>query len=94
VAALVVGDAPAYAPQFAAPELYINLLLTSRRLAGRDIGGALVREAVDLARRRGAVVVRVDCWAEASGLIACTSAQGFTRCGSLSRTAGAARSSR
>jgi len=83
VAALVVGEAPAYAPKLAAPELYIPLLLTSRRLAGRDIGGALVRVAVDLARRRGAVVVRVDCWAGAPGLIAWYERQGFVCCGSF-----------
>ncbi len=83
VAALAVGEAPAYATELAAPELYITLLLTSRRLAGRDIGSALVREAVGLARRRGAVVVRVDCWAGAPGLIAWYERQGFTRCGSF-----------
>ena len=47
------------------------------------IGGALVRVAVDLARRRGAVVVRVDCWAGAPGLIAWYERQRFVCCGSF-----------
>jgi hypothetical protein len=38
VGALVVGDAPEYAPAVDPPELYIELLLTSRRHAGHKLG--------------------------------------------------------
>jgi GNAT superfamily N-acetyltransferase len=65
VGVLVVGPAPAYAPPTPVPELYIILLVSSRRSAGQGIGGALVDKAVDLAYERGAEVLRVDCWAHA-----------------------------
>ena len=48
-------------------ELYIRLLITSRRFAGRRVGGRLVEYALDEARRRGIDLVRVDCWAGGDG---------------------------
>ena len=48
-------------------ELYIRLLITSRRFTGRRVGGRLVEYALDEARRRGIDLVRVDCWAGGDG---------------------------
>ena len=79
VGVLVVGAAPAYAPPAPVPELYIILLLSSRRLAGRGIGGALVNRAVELGYERSAEVLRVDCWAHAPGLVRWYEKQGFSR---------------
>jgi GNAT superfamily N-acetyltransferase len=45
------------------PELFINLLATSRAAKGRDVGGLLLDEARAEARRRGLRLVRVDCYA-------------------------------
>jgi GNAT superfamily N-acetyltransferase len=76
---LVVGPAPAYAPPTPVPELYIVLLLSSRRSPGQGIGGALVDKAVELGHERGAEVLRVDCWAHAPGLVRWYEKQGFIR---------------
>ncbi len=79
VGVLVVGPAPAYAPAPPVPELYIILLLSSRRLIGRGIGGALVNKAIEVAYEREAEILRVDCWAHAPGLVRWYEKQGFTR---------------
>ena len=49
------------------PELFINLLGTSRQAKGRDVGGALIEEARAEARRLGLRLVRVDCFAGEDG---------------------------
>jgi GNAT superfamily N-acetyltransferase len=79
VGVLVVGPAPAYAPAAPLPELYIVLLISSRRLIGRGIGAALVGKAIEIAYQRDAEVLRVDCWAHAPGLVRWYEKQGFTR---------------
>ena len=79
VGVLVVGPAPAYAPAAPLPELYIILLLSSRRLIGRGIGGALVNKAIEIAYERKAEILRVDCWGHAPGLVRWYEKQGFTR---------------
>jgi GNAT superfamily N-acetyltransferase len=79
VGVLVVGPAPAYAPAAPLPELYIILLISSRRLIGRGIGAALVNQAIEIAYERKAEVLRVDCWAHAPGLVRWYEKQGFTR---------------
>lgn len=79
VGALAVGDRPEHVSPAIGPELYINLLLSSRPYAGRDIGGALVRRAVAEAREAGLPRVRVDCWAGAPTLVAWYERQGFER---------------
>jgi GNAT superfamily N-acetyltransferase len=79
VGVLVVGPAPAYAPPAPMPELYIILLLSSRRLIGQGIGAALVTKAIEVAYERNAEVLRVDCWAHAPGLVHWYEKQGFTR---------------
>lgn len=81
VGVLVVGSAPAYAPPASVPELYIILLLSSRRLAGHGIGDALVNRAIELGYERGAEILRVDCWAHAPGLVRWYEKQGFERSG-------------
>lgn len=81
VGVLVVGPAPEYAPPATVPELYIILLLSSRRLRGAGIGAALVRTAAEIAYERGSEVLRVDCWAHAPGLVRWYEKQGFERSG-------------
>jgi len=48
-------------------ELYIRLLITSRRFSGKGVGGRLIEYACDEARRRRIDLVRVDCWAGGDG---------------------------
>lgn len=77
VGALVVGPAQPYVRAVAEPELYVILLVTSRRHAGEGIGAALVRRALDEARHAGVSLVRVDCWAGAQRLVRWYEEQGF-----------------
>jgi GNAT superfamily N-acetyltransferase len=65
------------------PERYIEALVTSRRHAGQDVGGRLVRHAVGLARAAEVSLLRVDCWGDAPGLVAWYERQGFTRSGTF-----------
>ncbi|CAM02949.1 acetyltransferase (GNAT) family protein [Saccharopolyspora erythraea NRRL 2338] len=66
--ALVLGEQPpSYVPAVAEPELYVRLLLTSRRLRGRGIGTALLEHARGQATRRRIGLLRVDCWAGGDG---------------------------
>jgi GNAT superfamily N-acetyltransferase len=61
------------------PELYITLLVTDRAYAGRGVGAALLAHARDEARRQGAGLVRVDCYAGGEGrLVAYYRRNGFT----------------
>jgi GNAT superfamily N-acetyltransferase len=83
VAALVVGIAPLHVPPPDRPELYINLLLSSRRHAGGGMGSALVRHAVHEARARGVEQLRVDCWAGAPTLVRWYRDQGFEPTGTF-----------
>jgi GNAT superfamily N-acetyltransferase len=76
VGALIVGARLPYAPEAEEPELYVRLLITSRRHAGRGIGSQLVGRALDEARAAGADLVRVDCWAGAPRLVAWYEEQG------------------
>lgn len=61
------GQCSDYVSAPAEPELFINLLGTSRRAKGRDVGGRLIDEARAEARRRGLRLVRVDCFAGDDG---------------------------
>jgi GNAT superfamily N-acetyltransferase len=81
--ALVVGERPEHVHPVDESELYIELLLSSRALAGRGIGAALVAHARDLARAAGVPLLRVDCWAGAPSLVAFYERQGFVRDGTF-----------
>jgi len=83
VGALVVGARPSHVEPVAAPELYIELLISSRAHAGNAIGARLVRLARQIAVGRGADVLRVDCWAGAPTLVAWYERQGFRRSGTF-----------
>lgn len=65
--ALVVGERKSYAPPVDERELYVVLLLVSRRHAGERIGSRLLDHARDLARARGVELLRVDCYAGGDG---------------------------
>ena len=83
VGALVVGERPEHVHAVERDELYVVLLLSSRRHAGSGIGAALVEHAVSLARAAGIGLLRVDCWAGAPSLVAWYERQGFVRDGTF-----------
>ncbi len=83
VGALVIGKAPAHVHAIDLPELYIELLLTSRRHAGKQIGTRLIEEAIGTAQARGLPMLRVDCWAEAPTLVAWYRRHGFEPSGTF-----------
>jgi len=79
VGALIVGNAPDYAPAIDRSELYVNMLVTSRRRAGKQLGSALINAAIEEGRAADREVLRVDCWAGAPTLVAWYERQGFKR---------------
>jgi len=79
VGALIVGNAPEYAPATDRSELYVNMLITSRRHAGKQLGSALIKAAIEEGRTADREVLRVDCWAGAPTLVAWYERQGFKR---------------
>ncbi len=81
VGVLAVGSSPPYVPGSPVPELYVALLLSSRRLHGNRIGARLLELAIEIARERNAQMIRVDCWAESPRLVRFYESQGFTRQG-------------
>lgn len=81
VGVLAAGACPPYVPGNPVPELYVSLLISSRRLRGEGIGARLLALACELARERGRRMVRVDCWADSPHLIGFYEGQGFTRQG-------------
>jgi GNAT superfamily N-acetyltransferase len=83
VGALVLGARPPWVAQADRSERYIEALVTSRRFAGKDVGGALVRRAIAETRAAGVSLLRVDCWAGAPGLVAWYERQGFRRSGTF-----------
>jgi GNAT superfamily N-acetyltransferase len=83
VGALVFGARPEWVAPASEPERYIQALVTSRAHAGRDIGGALVRRAIEETRAAGVALLRVDCWAGAPALVAWYEQQGFARSGTF-----------
>ncbi len=81
--ALVVGERPEHVHPADEPELYVELLLSSRRLAGNRIGARLIMRAIELARERGVELLRVDCWAGAPKLVGFYEDQGFVKDGTF-----------
>ncbi|MFD0742807.1 GNAT family N-acetyltransferase [Phytohabitans flavus] len=77
--ALGVGAAMHYVPPATEPELYVNLLVTGRAFAGRGVGARLLDHAREMARERGAHLLRVDCYAGGDRkLVRYYEGQGFT----------------
>jgi GNAT superfamily N-acetyltransferase len=83
VGALVVGERPEHVHPAGEPELYVELLLSSRARAGERIGARLLEHAARLARDAGVGLLRVDCWAGAPRLVAFYEEQGFVRDGTF-----------
>lgn len=81
--AIVLGARPQHVSPVDVSERYIEALVTSRRFKGRDVGGALVRRAVEETRAAGIPLLRVDCWAGAPPLVAWYERQGFRRSGTF-----------
>lgn len=79
--AMITSDRPSsYIEEVGEPELYIQLLLTSRRYAGRKIGAELLAHARSLMHERHVGLMRVDCYAGGNGdLVRYYERQGFTR---------------
>lgn len=81
VGVLAAGASPPYVPGNPVPELYITLLISTRRLPGEGIGAHLLKVATGMAHEHGARMMRVDCWADSTSLIDFYEQQGFTRQG-------------
>ncbi|MGW7295540.1 N-acetyltransferase family protein [Streptomyces xiamenensis] len=74
---LTPGPGPYIAPA-GEPEVYVHLLVTDRRFAGRGVGAALLEHAVAEARRQDIPLLRVDCYAGDDGrLLAYYRERGF-----------------
>ncbi|MGH3877553.1 MAG: GNAT family N-acetyltransferase [Actinophytocola sp.] len=66
--ALIVNERPkSYAPPVDERELYVILLLVSRRHAGERVGSRLLDHAREQARARGIGLLRLDCYAGGDG---------------------------
>ena len=81
VGVMAVGVSPPYVPGNPVAELYVLLLLSSRRLVGERIGARLLELACEMARERERQMVRVDCWADSPRLVRFYEGQGFHRLG-------------
>lgn len=78
---MVISETPQpYVPAAAERELYLSLLLVSRRHSGQGIGAALIERAKQEAAERGIGLIRVDCWAGEDGsLVRAYEKYGFSR---------------
>jgi GNAT superfamily N-acetyltransferase len=81
VGALITSGRPQeYVEPVDEPELYVNLLLTSRQYAGREVGARLLSYARSLAVEKGVTLMRVDCYRGGDGsLIRYYERNGFVR---------------
>ena len=68
-AALVLGEAMPYVPAATEPEVYVRLLVASRRLSARGVGRHLMAFADEQARAAGVGHLRVDCYGGGSGAL-------------------------
>jgi GNAT superfamily N-acetyltransferase len=74
------GESPDYVDAASEPELYVILLLTSRRYAGRKIGDQLLVKARANAVAKGVSLMRVDCYGGGTGdLVRYYERNGFVR---------------
>ena len=79
VGAIAVGDAPSHVPPADQPELYVNLLVTSRDHTGQRIGHRLLNHARQIARQRNVDLLRVDCYrGDDRALVRYYEGEGFT----------------
>ena len=80
VGALVLGGSPPeWIPAVEEPEVYLQLLVTSRRHQGTGVGVRLLEFARERAWAAGVSLLRVDCWAGGGGkLVDYYKGQGFT----------------
>ena len=78
-AMVITPDRATYVSAAGEPELYINLLVTSRKQRGRGVGAALIARARAEAAERGLDLIRVDCFAGDDGkLVRYYESVGFT----------------
>ncbi|GAA4545960.1 GNAT family N-acetyltransferase [Amycolatopsis samaneae] len=66
-ALIVTEECPTHVQKVEEREIYVGLLITSRRFTGHGVGARLLEYALDEAGRRGIDLVRVDCWAGGDG---------------------------
>ena len=80
VGAMLLGECPMpYIEPVDERELYLRLLVTSRRQVGAGIGQALVEQARAVAAERGIDLIRVDCYGgDDRKLVAAYERLGFT----------------
>jgi GNAT superfamily N-acetyltransferase len=80
VGVMLLGDEPMpYVEPVEERELYLHLLLASRRHVNRGIGQALVDQARSVAVERGIDLIRADCYAgDDRKLVAAYERMGFT----------------
>jgi ribosomal protein S18 acetylase RimI-like enzyme len=79
VGTIAVGAAPPHVPPAAEPELYVNLLVTSRAHRGQRIGRHLLDHARRIARQRDVDLLRVDCYGgDDRALVRYYEGEGFT----------------
>lgn len=69
LAALVLGEAMPYVPAVTEPEIYVRLLVASRRPSARGIGRRLMAFADEQAKLAGVKRLRVDCYGGGSGAL-------------------------
>lgn len=63
VGGIVLGPhPPPHVPESEESEVYVHLLITSRRFAGLGVGSHLLAHAREHAARQGISLLRVDCW--------------------------------
>ncbi|KAJ5827308.1 hypothetical protein N7447_004071 [Penicillium robsamsonii] len=80
IGALAIGEKMPYVTAVSEPELYVRLLITDRRYAGKGIGKRLLDHAREVANGIGASLLRVDCYAGDDGkLVQYYESQGFKR---------------
>ncbi|MCP1292783.1 GNAT family N-acetyltransferase [Chromobacterium sp. S0633] len=70
LAVLVLGEAMPYAPAATEPEIYVRLLVASRRSGARGVGRRLMAFADEQARLAGVKRLRVDCYGGGTGALA------------------------